>query len=59
MLEINAYHDNIVNLQGMTYTKSPHDNSLVEVHLKNIYTLPVIFSIDKNIRGIANDNRKS
>ena len=33
MLEINAYHDNIVNLQGMTYNKSPQDNSIVEVHL--------------------------
>ena len=29
MLEINAYHDNIVNLQGMTYINS--NDSIVEV----------------------------
>lgn len=31
MLEIKEYHDNIVNLQGITYTKGQNDNYSIEV----------------------------
>ena len=32
MLEINAYHENIVNLQGITYKKVGHSPSSIEVN---------------------------
>ena len=31
MLEINKYHDNIVNLQGIAYEKSNQDDGVIEV----------------------------
>ena len=36
MLEINKYHDNIVNLQGIAYQKSAFNDDLLEVYLINI-----------------------
>ena len=33
MLEIGAYHDNIVNLQGVTYKKNYQEGNLTEVSL--------------------------
>ena len=33
MLEIKTYHDNIVNLQGITYKRSRNDASIIEVGL--------------------------
>ena len=32
MLEINKYHDNIVNLQGIAYKKSTENDGLIEVY---------------------------
>ena len=31
MLEINSYHENIVNLQGITYKKESPDDALMAV----------------------------
>ena len=32
MLEINKYHDNIVNLQGIAYKRSTENDGLIEVY---------------------------
>ena len=37
MLEINKYHDNIVNLQGIAYERSNQNDGIIEVSFKNIF----------------------
>ena len=37
MLEINRYHDNIVNLQGIAYERSNQNDGIIEVSFQNIF----------------------
>ena len=52
MLEMKGYHENIVNLQGITYKKGHHGESSIEVRFSTVLFKNITFQFYQKLSFI-------